>query len=172
MKWKEREGNFRVFCSRLPNIKLWETRQHLSFVVSLKRQFTTCSISRLFSHKGRYIHLYSISLSISSQAFSKDRTSSFVYIFSSQTSITCFGIPPWSHGIWFMTDKNSRSQNKQTQLSLSPEISQRKWEPSPRGGDGKKVHPSGVSPFLSLTDWLSLEGNSVSPKGCLSSKVK
>ena len=34
-----------------------------------------------------------LSHSISSQAFSKDRTSSFVYIFSSQTSITCFGIP-------------------------------------------------------------------------------
>ena len=36
---------------------------------------------------GLYWEVLDLSLSISSQAFSKDRTSSFVYIFSSQTSI-------------------------------------------------------------------------------------
>ena len=52
--------------------------------------------------------------------------------------------------IW-LTKTQNRSQNKHTQLSLSPKFSQRKWEPSPKG-DGKNLHPSGVSPFLSLTD--------------------
>ena len=106
-----------------------------------------------------------VSLSISSQAFSKDRTSSFVYIFSSQTSITCFGIPPWSHGIWFVTDKNPRSQNKQTQLSLSPEISQRKWEPSPKGGMVKTSTPQGCPLFFHwLTDFPS-RATQFLPKG-------
>ena len=42
-----------------------------------------------------------MSVSILSQAFSKDRSSSFSFICPSQTSITCFGSTPWSHGIWF-----------------------------------------------------------------------
>ena len=46
---------------------------------------------------------------------------------------------------------HNRSQNKQTQLSLSSKIGQRKWEPSPKG-DGKKPPPLRGVPF-SLTDW-------------------
>ena len=37
----------------------------------------------------------------------KRKNLKFLFIFSSQTLITCFGSTPWSHGIWFTTGKNA-----------------------------------------------------------------
>ena len=94
-----------------------------------------------------------VSLSISSQAFSKDRTSTFVYIFSSQTSITCFGIPPWSHGIWFTTDWKITIDHKTSRLNFHfLRKLARESESRVQRGMVKNLHPSGVSPFLWLTD--------------------
>ena len=94
-----------------------------------------------------------VSLSISSQAFSKDRTSSFVFIFSSQTSITCFGIPPWSHGIWFTTDWKITIDHKTSRLNFHfLRKLARESESRVQRGMVKNLHPSGVSPFLWLTD--------------------
>ena len=81
------------------------------------------------------IQSISISLCILTQAFSKDKTSS-LFLFSPlkhSLHVSAFCPDHMVSDIW-LTKTQNRSQNKNTQLSLSPKFSQRKWEPSPKGG--------------------------------------
>ena len=48
----------------------------------------------------------------------KTEPQSFHLFFSSQTLITCFGIPPWSHGIWFTTDRKITIDHKTSRLNF------------------------------------------------------
>ena len=72
-----------------------------------------------------------------------------IYFSSSQTSITCFGIAPWSHGIWLKTDKNTdkNTQKITKQAHSTFTFPARESESRAQRGSGKNFHPSGVSPF-------------------------
>ena len=133
-------------CSQVTSIYRYKALAKLSAVVKLrqphrKRSHFTSLLNR------SYISLYFVPGLLKRQNLKfciYFLLSNIHNMFRHSALITWYLIYDWQKN-------HNRSQKKQTQLSLSTFTFQRKWEPSPKG-DGKNLHPSGVSPFLWLTD--------------------